>query len=257
MIGDSGRWSDAQRETAAQLSAQRKKVPFDFVLMLGDNNYGDGSPESYRVRFEDPYRLLLDAGVTFYAALGNHDPDQQWHYPLFNMGGKRYYTFERRAGLPPLVGERVQFFAADTVNLDNAQVSWLDRELSRSTAEWKIVFFHHPIYTSGRYAWSSAVLRHSLEQVFVEHAVDVVFSGHEHLYERIKPQKGVMYFVAGASGSVREGDLHAAPHQATGYDRDLSFMVIEIAGDALYFHTVNRRGETIDQGKIVKMRTPS
>ncbi|RPI52809.1 MAG: metallophosphoesterase [Acidobacteria bacterium] len=225
--------------------------------MLGDNNYGDGSPESYRHRFEDPYTPLLDAGVKFYAALGNHDPDEQWHYPLFNMGGERYYTFERRAGVPPLIGDRVQFFAADTVNLDAAQLSWLDRELSRSTADWKIVFFHHPVYSSGRYSWSSALRRQTLEQVFVEHDVDVVFSGHEHLYERVKPQKGVMYFVAGASGSVREGDLQASPYMAKGYDSDLSFMLIEIAGDALYFQAINRNGETIDQGEIVRTRPSS
>ena len=89
VIGDSGQWSTAQRETAAQLAAQRANIPFELVLMLGDNNYGDGSPESYRVRFEQPYKPLLDAGVKFYAARGNHDAGAQWEYPLFNMGGER------------------------------------------------------------------------------------------------------------------------------------------------------------------------
>ena len=257
VIGDSGRWSDVQRETAARMAAERKRFPFDLVLMLGDNNYGDGSAESYRRRFEDPYRPLLDAGVTFYAALGNHDPVRQWDYPLFNMGGRRYYTFERRAGVPPIVGDRVQFFAADTVNLEDEQLRWLDRELSRSAADWKIVFFHHPIYSSGRYAWSSALRRRTLEHAFVEHEVDVVFSGHEHLYERMKPQNGVMYFIAGASGSVRAGDLQAAPYQAKGYDRDLTFMLIEIAGEELYFRTINRRGELVDAGKVVRTPRPS
>jgi hypothetical protein len=225
--------------------------------MLGDNNYGDGSPDSYRRRFEEPYKPLLDAGVTFQAALGNHDPPGQPDYPLFNMRGHRYYTFERHAGLPPPMGDRVQFFAVDTVALDNEQLRWLDSELSRSTADWKIVFFHHPIYTSGRYAWSSALRRRTLEQVFIEHDVDVVFSGHEHLYERMTPQNGVMYFVAGASGSVREGDLRAASYQAKGYDRDLTFMLVEVAGDALYFRAITRTGEAIDEGKLVRTRPES
>ncbi len=256
VIGDSGRWSEAQRQTAAQLTAQRGKFPFDLVLMLGDNNYGDGSPESYKHRFEDPYKPLLDAGVKFYAALGNHDPDKQWDYPFFNMGGHRYYTFQRRSGvMPPLLGDRVQFFSADSVHLDDEQMIWLDRELSASTAEWKIVFSHHPIYSSGRYSWSSAARRRTLEHVFIEHAVDVVFSGHEHLYERMKPQAGVMYFVAGASGSVRQGELQATTYQAKGYDRDLTFMLVEIAGNAIYFRAVNRVGETIDRGKIVRTKT--
>ena len=208
VIGDSGQWSTAQRETAAQLAAQRKNVRFDLVLMLGDNNYGDGSPESYRERFEEPYKPLLDAGVKFYAARGNHDAGAQWEYPLFNMGGQRYYTFERKAGvLPPVAGDRVQFFALDSVNLDDGQLSWFDRQLSESNAEWKIVFFHHPIYSSGRYAASSAARRSTLEQALIEHQVDVVFSGHEHVYERMAPQSGVVYFVVGAAGAVRVGDL--------------------------------------------------
>jgi 3',5'-cyclic AMP phosphodiesterase CpdA len=257
VIGDSGRWSTEQRQTAAQLAAQRERLRFDFVLMLGDNNYGDGSPESYRQRFEEPFKPLLDAGVKFYAAIGNHDIGPQWNYSLFNMGGQRYYTFEQRSGVVPSVaGQRVQFFAVDTVNLDDGQLSWIDRQLSESIADWKIVFQHHPLYTSGRYVLSSAVQRRTLEQTFIEHEVDVVFAGHEHVYERMAPQNGVMYFVSGAAGSVRVGDLRPAPHHAKGYDADLSFIVAEIAGDTMYFRAVNRVGETIDQGRIRK-RKPS
>jgi len=256
-VGDSGRWSREQRENAAQLTKQRESFPFDFVLMLGDNNYGDGSPESYVRRFEEPFKPLLDAGVKFYATRGNHDLGPQWNYPLFNMAGHRYYTFARRSGLlPPIAGERVQFFAVDTVNPDNEQLVWLDRELSTSKAGWKIVFQHHPIYTSGRYTLSSVFHRRTLEQAFVEHSVDVVFAGHEHVYERLVPQKGVMYFVSGAAGSVRVGDLRPSSYSAYGFDRDLSFMLIEIAGDTLYFKALSRAGETVDQGKLRK-RKPS
>ena len=253
VIGDSGQWSDQQRQTAAQLAAQHNRFPFGLVLMLGDNNYGDGSPESYRVRFEEPYQSLLSAGVKFYASRGNHDPGAQWTYPLFNMGGQRYYTFDRRAALmPPVGGDRVQFFALDTVHLDADQLTWFDRQLSESKADWKIVFFHHPIYSSGRYALSSAARRSTLEQALIEHDVDVVFAGHEHVYERMRPQNGVMYFVAGASGSVRVGDLRPSAVQAYGYDRDLSFMLVEIVRDSLYFRAVNRLGDVVDSGRIIK-----
>jgi 3',5'-cyclic AMP phosphodiesterase CpdA len=258
VLGDSGRWSAEQRQTAAQLVAQREKFRFDLVLLLGDNNYGDGSSESYKDRFEDPFKPLLDARVKFYAALGNHDAGEQWNYPLFNMGGHRYYTFERTSGpAPPLVGERVQFFAVDSVNLDDGEMSWLDRQLSESKADWKIVYLHHPLYSSGRYAFSSAVRRRTLEQTLIEHGVDVVFAGHEHLYERMHPQSGVMYFVNGAAGSVRTGDLRPSAYQAKGYDGDLSFMLVELAGDAMYFQAVNRVGETVDSGKIVKRKSSS
>lgn len=257
VIGDSGRWSTEQRQTAAQLAAQHQKFPFEFVLMLGDNNYGDGSPESYAVRFEQPFKPLLDANVKFYAVVGNHDEGAQWNYPLFNMGGNRYYTFEHTAGIVPMsaLGSRVRFFGVDTVNLDAQQIAWLDRELSESNAGWHIIYQHHPLYSSGRYAFTSGLLRRTIEQAFIEHQVDVVFAGHEHLYERMFPQNGVMYFVNGAAGSVRRGDLRPSSYQAKGYDQDLSFMLIEIAGDTLYFQAVNRLGETIDAGKMIKRRS--
>jgi hypothetical protein len=66
-----------------------------------------------------------------------------------------------------------------------------------------------------------------------------------------------MHFVVGASGSVRIGDLQPSSYQARGYDRDLSFMLIEIAGNAMYFRAVNRVGETIDRGKIVRTKASS
>jgi hypothetical protein len=258
VIGDSGRWSLQQRETAAQLVAQRHKFPFDFVLMLGDNNYGDGSVESYRQRFEEPFKPLLDHGVKFYAALGNHDLGAQWNYSLFNMGGHRYYTFERNTGLlPPVAGDRVQFFALDSVNLDGSQIAWFTAQLSKSKADWKIVYLHHPLYSSGRYGFSAALMRRSLERPLVEYNVDVVFAGHEHYYERLTPQGGVVHFVSGAAGSVRTGDLRASGNEATGYDRDLSFMLLEIAGNTMYFRAINRVGEIVDSGKIVRTKRAS
>lgn len=128
-----------------------------------NRNYGDGSPDSYKRRFEEPFKPLLDAGVKFYASIGNHDAGPQWNYPLFNMNGRRYYTFEQTFGVVPVVGgERAQFLAVDTGSMDAGQLTWIDRQLSESTADWKIVFQHHPLYTSGRYLSSAAAQRRAL-----------------------------------------------------------------------------------------------
>jgi hypothetical protein len=154
--------------------------------------------------------------------------------------------------VPPIGSDPVQFFALDSVQLDVDQLRWFDRQLSESKAEWKVVFLHHPIYSSGRYALSSAVRRSTLEQALIEHDVDIVFAGHEHLYERMTPQNGVMHFVAGASGSVRVGDLRPSASRAHGYDRDLSFMLVEIVRDSLYFRAINRVGAVVDSGRIIK-----
>jgi Calcineurin-like phosphoesterase len=255
VIGDSGRWSQEQVELARQVTSERSRFPYDFVIMLGDNNYGDGSPESFKVRFEDPYRPLLDAGVPFYAALGNHDEEigEQWKYPLFNMGGHRYLTFEKKTGLLPAVtGTSVRFFVVNTNNLDDDQVTWLNRETAGSRADWKIAYAHHPLYSTGRYALTTGFRRRTLEPIFVNNGVDLVFSGHEHFYERLVPQNGVVYFIVGASGSVRRGEMKMSDLVARGYDQDLSFMLVEISGDTLYFQTLNRVGETVDSGHITK-----
>jgi hypothetical protein len=254
VIGDSGRWSKQQQELARQLIAHRNTFPYEFVLMLGDNNYGDGSPASYRLRFEEPYKPLLDAGVKFYAALGNHDAGEQWNYPFFNMQGHRYYTFEAKRGRPVLGNTVARFFALDTTHLDGDQVTWLDHELSGSSAHWKILFMHHPMYSSGRYSWTTFTQRRTLEPIAVKHGVDVAFAGHEHLYERLVPQNGIVYFTSGAAGSVRTGDLRPSSLTAQGYDRDLTFMLLQISGDTLDFQAVNRLGEIVDNGRITKQR---
>ena len=89
MIGDSGRGTAEQHEIAAQMVAYRQQFDYRFVLMAGDNIYeGPATAEDYRLKFEEPYKPLLDAGVKFFAALGNHDDPRQVHYKPFNMDGR-------------------------------------------------------------------------------------------------------------------------------------------------------------------------
>ena len=252
VIGDSGRGDRAQHEVAQQMLAWRERFPFDLVLMLGDNIYDSHRPEDYVAKFEAPYRALLDAGVTFRAAIGNHDDPAQIHYEKFNMGGQRYYSF-RRSEMSiegGLAGAGARFYALDSRTLDFEQLEWLRKGLQGSGSRWKIVFFHHPIYTSGRYAAAARTLRAALEPVLVDGAADVVLSGHEHFYERTVPRRGILYFVSGAAGSLRPDDIRTTDLTAKGFDSDYSFMLMEVAGDELYFQSVSRRGETVDAGVI-------
>jgi hypothetical protein len=80
--------------------------------------------------------------------------------------------------------------------------------------------------------------------------VDVVFSGHDHIYERLKPQKGIHYFLAGSSGQLRKGDLRRSETTAAGFDADQAFMLVEIAGSELFFETISRTGVVVDAGAI-------
>jgi hypothetical protein len=253
VIGDSGRGDAPQREVAAQMVAWRSKFPFDFVLMLGDNIYPPHAADDYVTKFEEPYRALLDAGVTFYAAIGNHDPPNEINYAKFNMGGKRYYTFRKsEQRLEGLAGAGARFFALDSRSFDPGQLAWLHRELEQSATAWKICFFHHPLYTSGRYRSSARALRLVLEPLFVTGGVDVVLSGHEHFYERLEPQHGIAYFISGGAGSLRRDDIRPSGLTARGFDTDYHFMLMEIAGDELFFQAIGRTGDTVDAGVLTR-----
>jgi hypothetical protein len=253
-IGDAGRGNPPQYEVSAQMQAYRRLFPFDFVIMLGDNVYDGGTPEDYRRKFEEPYKPLLDAGVKFYATIGNHDDPNQASYEPFHMEGHRYHTFTAASLVSKAMGHSVRFFAIDTEQLDRAQLAWLDREMEKSDAEWNIPFFHRPIYSSGRYERPASQLRPLLEPVFLRHGVSVAFSGHEHFYERVKPQRGITYFISGGAGSLRVGDIRPSEITDVGFDRDYHFMLIEIAGDELYYQAIARSGASIDSGIVRRPR---
>ena len=254
VMGDVGRGDQAQYETAAQMTQWHEWFDFSFVLMLGDNMYAAGTPDDYAARFERPYRALLDDGVVFYAANGNHDPINILRYPLYNMNGHRYYTFTKPEGaLGPLGPRTVRFFALDTVTVDAGQLDWIARELGRSDSDWEICFFHHPVYSSGRYNLQAARLRRILEPLLLRYGADVALAGHEHFYERIYPQTGILYFTSGAGGALRVGDIRPSYLTASGFDDDTHFMMMEISGDDLYFQVISRTGKTIDSGHVQRV----
>jgi predicted phosphodiesterase len=240
-IGDMGTGATAQYQTAARMTSMHEKFPFDFVIMLGDNIYGGDTPADYAKKFELPYKALLAGDVKFYASMGNHDKPTQKTYKPFNMDGKDYYTYKKG---------NAQFFALDSNYMSPEQLKWLDKELENSNADWKIPYFHHPLYSSARSHGSSLELRTILEPLFVKHGVQVVFAGHDHVYERFKPQRGIVHFVEGSSGQLRSGDLKKSSQTALGYDVDQTFLLVEISGDDLDFQAVSRLGKTIDSGKI-------
>jgi len=242
VIGDSGTGDRRQYQVAERMELYRQKVDFDFVIMLGDNIYGGHSPDDFKKKFEIPYRTLLDAGVKFYASLGNHDdPNDERLYKPFNMDGQRYYTFKK--------GD-VSFFALDSTYLDPKQLSWIEDNLEKSNAKWKVAYFHHPLYSDGRSHGPDLDLRGRLTPLFRQYGVNVVFSGHEHVYERIKPEDSIYYFILGNSGKLMTHDFRPSQAMDKGFDTDQGFMLVEIAGDTLYFQTISRTGETIDTGKI-------
>jgi hypothetical protein len=246
IVGDTGTGDREQYEVGRRLEATRGSFPFEFVIMLGDNMYGGESARDFQSKFERPYQPLLSKGIKFFASLGNHDePERQILYKPFNMGSERYYTFKPWPD--------VRFFALDSNYMDKKQLDWLTAALKSSGSEWKIAFFHHPLYSSGEKHGPSLELRRALEPLFIKHGVEVVFAGHEHFYERIKPQKGIHYFILGNSAKLRkDGFVSGSDITVKGFDTDNAFMVAQITGDEMSFQTISRTGAVIDSGKFFR-----
>ena len=241
VIGDFGTGERPSYEVAAQMAALRARFPFEIVVTTGDNIIGDqDDPSDLTEKFARPFGPLLDAGVRFYASLGNHDKPANRLYALFNMNGQRYYTFAKK---------NVRFFVLDTNRLDRLQLGWFEQALRSSTEDWKICVFHHPLYSDGLKHGPSVELRVILEPMLVRHGVNAVFSGHDHIYQRLKPQNGIHYFVAGAGGQHERG-IEPGAANAASFDQDRSFMAVEVSGDQLYFQAVSRLGAIIDAGII-------
>jgi predicted MPP superfamily phosphohydrolase len=248
VIGDWGTGDHHEVGTVSQMFAVHQRVPLDFIVSAGDNVYPNGSGHHFGEKFERPFADLIKDRVSCYTVLGNHDVDagrqDQRDYPLFNMGGQNYYTLKKGDGL-------AQFFMLDSTDFDSTQAAWLEESLRASTAQWKIAVFHHPIYSSAKKHGSSTGLRKCLEPLLTRYKVNVVFSGHDHVYERTKPQQGIQYFVSGAGGKVRRGDVdQKSSFRETSFDEDNHFMLIDLDASQMSFQAISETGSPVDSGSI-------
>jgi len=244
VLGDNGSGDVGQYELAGRMAEVHRLFAFGLVIMLGDNFYGSQTPTELEKKFDRPYKPLLDAGVTFRAAIGNHDQPSTIDYPPLNMAGRRYYTY---------AVEGVRFFVLDTNIMDAPQLRWFESALQQAHEPWKIAYFHHPIYGNAGRHGSAVDMRVLLEPLLVKYGIAVVFSGHDHIYERLKPQQGIHYFVAGSGGKLRKGDLTISPTTAAGFDQDQAFVVVEVAREQLFFQAISRTGITVDSGAIPRV----
>jgi predicted MPP superfamily phosphohydrolase len=255
VMGDWGVGDRGQYDIAKKMFETHQSTPIDFILTVGDNIYPDGKAEHFVKKFEKPFDGLIKAKVPFYAALGNHDVqdgrEAQLDYPLFNMNGESYYKLSKGDGL-------ADFFMLDTTEFDDKQKFWLESSLRSSNAKWKLALFHHPLYSSGKRHGSDDELKQVLEPILVQHGVKIVFSGHDHFYERLNLQKGIQYFVTGAAGALRRDGLHSrSTIKAECYDKDNHFMLVELNEDEVSFKAISRRGDTVDKGIIQKVPAPA
>jgi 3',5'-cyclic AMP phosphodiesterase CpdA len=244
-LADTGSGDANQRAVGQQMAALHRRAPVDLVLLGGDNIYPSGDLALIEATFRRPYAELLAAGVPFHAVLGNHDirtanGAHQIAYAPFGMKG-RYYNLQRGP---------VEFFMLDTnVNADwAAQLSWLRGVLARSTAPWKVVVGHHPIYSSGLYG-NNPALRARLTPIMHQYGVQLYINGHEHNYERSVLIDGITYLVVGGGGVGLRPVLPTA--QSAKALSVHSFVEIQAGADALQLTAWDRNGRKIDQATIL------
>jgi 3',5'-cyclic AMP phosphodiesterase CpdA len=242
-VADTGTGAKGQYAVAGAMNYYHKQNPYDLVVLAGDNIYNNGEIEKINAVFERPYQFLLKQGVKFQACLGNHDirtenGDPQVKYAGFNMKG-RYYTFKRN---------QVQFFALDTnSNADwKNQLIWFQKELSLSKAPWKVVFGHHPIYSSGHYGSNSAFIK-TFTPLFQKYGVQLYINGHDHSYERTRAINGTTYLVTGAGAGIRPiGRSEWTEHSA----EKLSFAAYEVYKDRIEVSAIATDNRIFDKGII-------
>jgi 3',5'-cyclic AMP phosphodiesterase CpdA len=244
-VADTGSGDANQRAVAQQMALVNRQRPVDLVLLGGDNIYPSGDIAMVQATFEKPYRELIAAGVPFHAVLGNHDirtanGEQQLAYRPFGMKG-RFYSL--RQGL-------VEFFCIDTnVNADWArQLPWLSQSLARSSAPWKVVVGHHPVYSSGFYG-NDQVAQRRLAPLFRRYGVALYINGHEHHYERSKPIDGTTYLVVGGGGAYLR-PVQPSAQSARAISR-FSFAELEAHRDGLTITAWDAQGQRLDRALIL------
>jgi len=265
-IGDMGCGCSDQAKVARKMIDWYRTNPYKVVITLGDNIYGSffgahgGSKTLFAERFDKYYQPLIDQGVKFYATLGNHDLEthggrdeiqdtQRFHI----LGPDGYYSFESDAKVDgkPLV-LFVSLNSPDLINKDQAdsiQIGWLSKTLTGSNAIWKVIYFHHPLYApSGEGHEPSVRLRRALEDVFVAAGVQLVLTGHNHYYARMKTQRGITHFISGGGGrDLVQPIVNAYTIQVA---EEPHFMYFEVYPDKMDYRMIPAEGRIADSGSI-------
>jgi hypothetical protein len=277
VIGDSGSGKPAQLRVAEQMKGLhriRRGDPWGFVLTMGDNVYENGESKHFDRKFVDVYRELLDDGVAFRSTLGNHDirhydgKEQLQEEAFGYVDGQEEYEFA--AGPTLGDGSRLaRFICLNSTRWveaierreDKVVAGLVDRLRERMKDSdhyrWNIIYFHHPIYSYvngglilSRGHGSNPHLQRLLEPEIVEH-VDLVLSGHEHFYQKIRPENGVHHIISGGAGKRRKG-VKTDHLNVESASLDYHFMDLSLTEQTLYYQAINDAGQRIHSGEIPK-----
>lgn len=252
MIGDNGSGGRQAMAVAEQLARSYRERPFGLLAMLGDIVYYGPIERRFHDVFLEPLGPLVDAGVSFEIALGNHDNDLFLDRPRFAEVERQLELLGTPARFYTTTHGPVDAFYLDTVAMvrreesARQQVAWLDHALSQATRPWRIVCLHHPVYSSGRHG-STPVLRRLLEPVLRDHEVDLVLSGHDHHYERTVPIDGITYVVSG--GGCKLTDVTPSEISEVAVSK-LQFLRLHATRARLATRCIGVGGEVLDSFEL-------
>lgn len=245
--GDSGWEGDDQNAIVDGIES----VPFDFMIHMGDIAYTSGTLPQFEDTFFVPYARLLRNAAMF-AVSGNHEyeTDDAWPYrQVFALpengaphGVERWFSFDW--------GD-VHMIALDTEKIGSLQAAWLERDLRANKLPWVIVYLHRPPFSSGEHGSDGAVRRWFVP-LFEKYDVPLVLAGHDHHYERIRPQNGVHYIVSGGGG---RGTRPVGRSYFTAFSESvLNFLYLQIEGDVMTVHAIDGTGREFDSLHIERPR---
>lgn len=254
VLGDNGSGGRNQMDVARQMAQTYLQTPYGLVLLAGDVSYYGSIDDRYDEVFLQPYRPLIDAGVQWELAIGNHEiaekksPDAiaeiQAQVRRFGKPGTYYSqvhgpmeVFVLDTTIPLFTGEG----AAE-------QLRWLEEALAASTAAWKVAVMHHPAYSSGAHG-SQLEVRNAVQPILSRHGVALAFAGHDHHYERTHPQNGVVWILSGAGCKLtRTGSSSFTAHA----ESTLQFMLVQIDGDTADVRAITTDGRIIDRTTVTR-----
>lgn len=238
IAGDTGTGSDAERATARQMAEQAEQAPYDGLLLLGDLVYRDGNPGLVNRAVLQPFAPVLDQGTELLPVLGNHDYRSGRQQEILRALGRSRPWYVERVG--PL---RVVVLDSNLVH-DPAQTRWLRETLAapQPAETWTVAAMHHPAYSAGSHG-SDRDVQAAWAPLFERYDVPLVLAGHDHDYQRSRPQDGVTYVVSGAGALLRPTGRQrfTAVSSST-----LHFLDLLVYDDRLVGRAIDQNGRLVD-----------
>ena len=252
VLGDNGSGGRNAMAVADQMVRTYQTTPYGLVLLAGDISYYGSIDDRWEQVFVEPYEPLIDAGMTWELAIGNHEIEEK----RSENAAAEIEAQLRRFGKPNTFYQ-VTHGPMDVFILDSStpaatgekaeeQLAWLEQALAASDAKWKVAVLHHPPYSSGKHG-SALYVRAAVEPLFIAGGVDIVFTGHDHHYERTLPQDGIVYVVSGAGCKLSDVGWSEFTAHA---ESTLQFMLVQIDGDVMDVQAIGTEGQVIDQFEI-------